>query len=618
MENKKQKCSFKEHKEIDANIFCQECKIYMCNKCEKHHSSLFQNHHSMNLDMDIKEIFTGLCTIENHLNELDYFCKSHNVLCCAKCIAKVKRKGNGQHTDCEIFNVEDIVDEKKSHLKKNIKILEDLSNTFQSSVNELNKAMEKAKEDKEEIKLSIQKIFTKIRNELNNREDELLLEVDKKYEKICLNENILKENEKIPNKIKNSLEKGKQLDNDWENNKQNLNMLINECINIENYIKYINSMNESINNYNSNNLEIKFNNENEIDILESIKNFGSISDNKNDISPNINLNITNFNYENIKNIKKISDHCGYGGNTDYICDQLCFFISKKNEYVLAYIDSDSNNKSIIFYDIKNDNEIKKIINAHEKSIFMIKYYDNNLYDIILSSSANNDVKVWNYNECLNILTISKVFDSHNSVYSSSILFDNNIFYLFCVGYSDYIKIYNSSGTFYKNIGNLIERRYIDVLKIDEKKYIISGGNQELTVFNYPSFTTYFCFIEDKDSNYHIYPKIIKSNNKYILIDVGNFNKIKLWDFFNKNLIKKISLNESINLGGFISINNNYLIVGGSDGEIREFDIKNGIIIKKLKMHSSRIFGIKLIKTQNNNQYFVSNGKDKNIYLWSLN
>ena len=288
MESKNQKCSLKEHKEIDAIIFCQECKIYMCNKCEKHHSSLFQNHHSMTLDMDIKEIFTGLCKIENHQIELDYFCKSHNVLCCAKCIAKVKRKGNGQHTDCEIFNVEDIVDEKKSHLKKNIKILEDLSNTFQSSVNELNKVMEKAKEDKEEIKLNIQKIFTKIRNELNNREDELLLEVDKKYEKICLNENILKENEKIPNKIKNSLEKGKQLDNDWENNKQNLNMLINECINIENYIKYINSMNENIKNYNSNNLEIKFNNENEIDILESIKTFGALCDNKkNNISQNI-------------------------------------------------------------------------------------------------------------------------------------------------------------------------------------------------------------------------------------------------------------------------------------------------------------------------------------------
>ena len=44
MEEQK-KCSFEEHKEIDAIIFCSECRIYMCNKCENHHSSLFKNHH---------------------------------------------------------------------------------------------------------------------------------------------------------------------------------------------------------------------------------------------------------------------------------------------------------------------------------------------------------------------------------------------------------------------------------------------------------------------------------------------------------------------------------------------------------------------------------------------
>ena len=61
------------------------------------------------------------------------------------------------------------------------------------------------------MKLNIQKVFTKIRNALNDREDELLLEVDKQFEKEYFNENLLKENEKLPNKIKISLEKGKKL-----------------------------------------------------------------------------------------------------------------------------------------------------------------------------------------------------------------------------------------------------------------------------------------------------------------------------------------------------------------------------------------------------------------------
>ena len=33
MENKNKKCSLKKHFEVDAIIYCQECKKYLCNKC---------------------------------------------------------------------------------------------------------------------------------------------------------------------------------------------------------------------------------------------------------------------------------------------------------------------------------------------------------------------------------------------------------------------------------------------------------------------------------------------------------------------------------------------------------------------------------------------------------
>ena len=53
------------------------------------------------------------------------------------------------------------------------------------------------------------------------------------------NENIIKECEKLPNKIKLSLEKGKLINKEWDNN--NLNSYIYDCINIfskDIYIKY--------------------------------------------------------------------------------------------------------------------------------------------------------------------------------------------------------------------------------------------------------------------------------------------------------------------------------------------------------------------------------------------
>ena len=42
-----------------------------------------------------------------------------------------------------------------------------------------------------------------------------------------------------------------------------------------------------------------------------------------------------------------------------------------------------------------------------------------------------------------------------------------------------------------------------------KRYIISGGNKGITVFNYPDLTEYHRFIEINDISYHNYAKIKK-------------------------------------------------------------------------------------------------------------
>ena len=95
------------------------------------------------------------------------------------------------------------------------------------------------------MKLNIQKTFTKIRNTLNEREDELLFEVDNIYSKEFGKEDLIKNCEKLPNKIKSLLEKGKLIYNDW-NDDNKLYSIINDCINIENNIKEINIINENV------------------------------------------------------------------------------------------------------------------------------------------------------------------------------------------------------------------------------------------------------------------------------------------------------------------------------------------------------------------------------------
>jgi len=125
--------------------------------------------------------------------------------------------------------------------------LEKLSLVINSSINELKEIIGKINEKSEEVKIKIQKTFTEIRNELNKREDELLLEVDNYYAIIFFdeNKNILEEKDKLPNKIKLYLDKGKEAQRDW-NKKENKISLINDCLNIEKTIENVNKINQSL------------------------------------------------------------------------------------------------------------------------------------------------------------------------------------------------------------------------------------------------------------------------------------------------------------------------------------------------------------------------------------
>ena len=277
------KCYSKDHEEIMSNYYCLQCKIYICKKCEIFHSNLFykKNHLLINLDKDKEnnDIFTSYCKENNHLEKLEYFCKNHNKLCCSSCIDKNKREGNGQHADCDICTIENIKDEKNELLKKNIETLEELSNNINKTINELKEMFKKIKENKNELKTKIQNIFTEIKTKINEREDKILSEVDQIYEKSYISDNTIKIIDKLPNKIKSSLEKGKLPEEEWQD-KNKLSSLIHECLNIEKSIININLINKIIK-LSKNNMATNFkfypeekNNINKI--LSNLFNFGKI------------------------------------------------------------------------------------------------------------------------------------------------------------------------------------------------------------------------------------------------------------------------------------------------------------------------------------------------------
>ena len=277
MENQK-KCSLKDHSNINAVAYCQKCEIYMCNKCNKVHQDLCTNHSDYIVNDNINELFNEICKEEKNHSKLNYFCKNHNKLCCLSCIAKIKGKGIGQHKDCDVFFIEEIKDEKLNKLKENIKYLEDFSKSLEISINEIKKLFNDINENKEQLKIKVQKIFTNLRNVLNNREDELLNEIDEKFNNLYGNEDIIRKGEKFPEKIKKSIEKGKSIENVLNNNK--LISVINDCISIENNISDISTINETIDKCKNNNkikINLYLNDEEVNNFSDKIKTMGNIS-----------------------------------------------------------------------------------------------------------------------------------------------------------------------------------------------------------------------------------------------------------------------------------------------------------------------------------------------------
>ena len=108
-----------------------------------------------------------------------------------------------------------------------------------------------------------------------------MLEVDKKFDELFFKEELIKEGEKLPNKVKISLEKGIISDNDW-NDENKLSSIINDCIYIENSIKDINLINNKIKQGNlQKDLKIIFKYEDKKEmLLNNISEFGNIEEEK--------------------------------------------------------------------------------------------------------------------------------------------------------------------------------------------------------------------------------------------------------------------------------------------------------------------------------------------------
>ena len=583
MDNQKKKCSLKKHSEIDAIIYCQKCKEYFCNKCQNHHNEIFENHQIINLN-NSNDIFIDKCKENNHINKLEFYCKKHNILCCLACISRIKEEGYGQHSDCDVCHIKYIKDEKKNKLKENINHLEELSNQIEKSINEIKNIYEDINKNKEELKLKIQNIFTKIRTVLNEKEDKLLLDIDKEYDNIYFKEDIIKESEKLPNKIKKSIEKGKIIEKEWNDN--NLSSLINDCIIIENNINDINKINDNIkkSNINKNN-KIEYNIEEEQinNLIDTIKNFGKIITNDNLYD--------DYKIENKNPMHKLTNHSS---------SVLCLCVLKDGRLV-----SGSSDNSIIIYN-KNTYQPDLIIKEHSSSIFCIIQLSTGE---LVSCSYDKTIKIYNIKgvqyEVLQTL-------NYHSNYVWKILELKNKTLVSCS--------YDSSIIFYLKDNNEYKKDY-QISTNGSCTSIIQTKDNEI------------CYSENNNNAICFYD-ILERKIKATISNISKYNGCREWfimmkkdlllipgsnqlSIINTNeykLIRTINVPNASTITGVCLLNKDMLLTGDYSETIRQWKIEGDnliLISKKEKAHDS---DINVLLNMGNG--FIASGSDDNtIIIW---
>ena len=161
--------------------------------------------------------------------------------------------------------------------EENVQYLEKILKTFEDSIKELEELYKTIQGNKEQLKINVQKIFCEIKVAIDKRQDEILLDIENKFKESYFDEDLTIKSKKLPKKIKNTLEKGKSIEEKW-NNKDELCFAINNSLSIEKDNDIINEIYEKINKCKELNIEIFFNpKEDEIsNFIDSFNEFGSI------------------------------------------------------------------------------------------------------------------------------------------------------------------------------------------------------------------------------------------------------------------------------------------------------------------------------------------------------
>ena len=301
-------------------------------------------------------------------------------------------------------------------------------------------------------------------------------------------------------------------------------------------------------------------------------------------------------------------------------NQFCVFksINQKLNILVYY----SNNQSLIqIFNLDNSQIIKSISFKENEWVWAIniRHYILNNKDVIILSFSNNIIKLFDIETGELLLKIENSFDKKNKFFGfhiNSVCIikekNNNFFILGCNILDNYIKIWNSNREFIKKIYDN-KLYYIDSYyseKLNKTFVISSGGEGYIKSFDFENEKLFNKYKgEEKNKSFLIF----KDN---IIINCYSF--VKIYNFYNANLIKNIDSEKHVELIGMCLYKENYLFCGSDNGNIFLFNLIKGEKIKEIPAHDYYITTVKIMKDLKNQDFLISHGYGKElIKLWKI-
>ena len=312
-------------------------------------------------------------------------------------------------------------------------------------------------------------------------------------------------------------------------------------------------------------------------------------------------------------------------NNSYGCFDLdnTFDVFKTiNDFLFLVYSTKS--RSLIIYDLVNFYVIIEIKHCHNAFITNIRHFLDkiNNRDLIISiSDRDNNLKLWNINNCECILEIPHV-NNVGFLCSACLLNDNDNIYIISsncnmLGETEKIKTFDLEGNIKNEINDSNEKTYFidSYYDIKSKKvYLLTGNYNYVQSYDYKEnnlFKKYF----DIESGIHISIKILEVDNIVSLIESCSFGFIRIWNFHSGELLNKIKVDNDW-IFGICLWNENYAFIACKYKIIKLVNLTKGIIENYLEGHISGIFTIKKINHPKFGECLLSQGYEGDqIKLW---